>query len=314
MPSPASKFQLLTLLQLSQQVIKSYSPNLMVHPILQSSDTIPSFLSSPPAPRQLAEPIISLLPRLHVLVTGPGLGRDPTTQKVVAEVLKEARTRGIPFVLDADALLLVQEQPDLVRGYADCILTPNVVEFTRLARAVGVDVQLPMGEGEGEGENVASASDACERLSSALGGVTVIQKGRHDVISNGSVTLISDVEGGLKRSGGQGDTLTGVLGTFLAWRKAYHEGLWDTGEDGEKVAQAKCDIESEINDKGSGDSKKMSPTTTVLLAAWAGSTITRGCSRRAFAAKGRSMQASDLTDEVYGSFLELIGEPGVAKL
>jgi ATP-dependent NAD(P)H-hydrate dehydratase len=103
------------------------------------------------------------------------------------------------------------------------------------------------------------------------------------------------------------------LGTFLAWRKAYHEGLWDTGAADEKIAQAKHDIESEINDTSSLGGK-MSPATTILLAAWAGSTITRECSRRAFAAKGRSMQASDLTDEVHGSFLELIGEPGVAKL
>jgi ATP-dependent NAD(P)H-hydrate dehydratase len=232
----------------------------------------------------------------------------------VVEVLKEARTRCVPFVLDADALLLVQEQPDLVRGYADCILTPNVVEFRRLARAVGVDVQLSIGAEERERENMTSASDACERLSSALGGVTIIQKGRHDVISNGMVTLLSDMEGGLKRSGGQGDTLTGALGTFLAWRKAYHEGLWDTGVDSGKIAQAKHDIESEINDASSFRGKKMSPTTTILLAAWAGSIITRECSRRAFAAKGRSMQASDLTEEVHGSFSELIGEPGVSRL
>ena len=37
--------------------------------------------------------------------------------------------------------------------------------------------------------------------------------------------------GGLKRSGGQGDTLTGSLGTFLAWRKAYLDRIWD--HDGE---------------------------------------------------------------------------------
>lgn len=32
------------------------------------------------------------------------------------------------------------------------------------------------------------------------------------------------------------------------------------------------------------------------------------CSRNAFKNKGRSLQASDLTDEVHPSFLELFGE------
>lgn len=33
-------------------------------------------------------------------------------------------------------------------------------------------------------------------------------------------------EGGKKRSGGQGDTLTGCIATVLAWRKAHNDQLW----------------------------------------------------------------------------------------
>ncbi|PGG96256.1 ATP-dependent (S)-NAD(P)H-hydrate dehydratase [Blastomyces parvus] len=309
-------------------VIKSYSPNLMVHPILQSSNTLSSFANNPlsaPHARALAEPILSFLSRLHVLVIGPGLGRDPTTQEIVIEIIKEARAREIPIVLDADALLLVQSHPDLIHGYADCILTPNVVEFARLAKALGADVSSVS-------ENDAGKSEACKRLSKALGGVTIIQKGPHDTISNGIANVVCDVQGGLKRSGGQGDTLTGSLGTLLAWRKAYHEGLWETGES-EVEAEvgreglSKHDVEKELSlsgeesggggemeEGGKRQQKKLSRPATLLLVAWAGSAITRECSRRAFVAKGRSMQASDLTDEVHGSFLDLIGEPGEAKL
>ena len=68
---------------------------------------------------------------------------------------------------------------------------------------------------------------AAETLSKAFGGVTIIQKGAKDYISNGEHTFVSDIEGGLKRSGGQGDTLTGSLATFLGWRKAYLDKLWD---------------------------------------------------------------------------------------
>jgi ATP-dependent NAD(P)H-hydrate dehydratase len=284
----------------------------MVHPILPSSASVPNPGSIDPP--SLAKPIVAMFSRLHVLVIGPGLGRDGVTQKVVEELLKEARTRSLPFVLDADALMIVTEKPDLVKGYKECILTPNVMEFGRLAKALGIelpsqsDVQK---EQQSEDEKTSKASEACEKLAKALGGVTIVQKGPRDIISNGVTSIVCDLAGGLKRSGGQGDTLTGSLGTLMAWRAAYHDGLWDTGEKGsDKVAESKQDVQAELEDT----SRKMSPTTTLLLAAYGGSALTRDCSRRAFKVKGRSLQASDLTDEVHESFLSLIGEPEGSKL
>lgn len=275
----------------------------MVHPLLPSTDSVenPKSIDAP----ALAGPIISMLSRLHALVIGPGLGRDGVTLKVVAEVIKEARSRSIPFVLDADGLLVVTEDPSLIKGYKECILTPNVVEFGRLAKALGVDTPSQADIGKEGGDKTSKESDACQQLSNALGGVTILQKGPHDVISNGTTSIINDIKGGLKRSGGQGDTLTGSLGTMLAWRAAYHEKLWDSSEkENEKEAESREDVQAELE-----SDRRMSPVTTLLLAAWAGSSITRECSRQAFEAKGRSMQASDLTDEVHKSFLKLIGEP-----
>ncbi|RJE20268.1 hypothetical protein PHISCL_07401 [Aspergillus sclerotialis] len=282
----------------------------MVHPLLPSSETVKDPNSiDPPA---LASPIIAMLSRLHVLVIGPGLGRDEVTTKVVAEVMKEARSRSIPFVLDADGLTLVTEDLDLIKGYKNCILTPNVNEFSRLAKATGVEVpsQAKVEVGPGE-DKTSKESEACEKLANALGGVTIIQKGPHDVISNGVTSIVSDVVGGLKRSGGQGDTLTGSLGTLLAWRAAYHNKLWNSEEnENPKEAQNRQEVTAELE----SEDKRMSPATTLILAAWAGSGITRECSRRAFNSKGRSMEAGDLTDEVHGAFLYLIGEPSQSKV
>jgi ATP-dependent NAD(P)H-hydrate dehydratase len=145
----------------------------------------------------ISEEVVGMLSRLHVIVIGPGLGRDKLMQDTCANVIEEARKKNIPFVLDADGLYLAQTRPELVQGCTECILTPNVVEFGRLAKAKGVDVQ------EGNPEEL------CAKLSKAFGGVTIIQKGGKDFISNGANTLVSEGEGGLKRSGGQGDTLTG---------------------------------------------------------------------------------------------------------
>ncbi|KAG6138901.1 hypothetical protein E4U12_007839 [Claviceps purpurea] len=253
-------------------VIKTYSPNLMVHPLMRQTPSGDE--AKAPSPDDVSAPIIEMLPRLHVLVIGPGLGRDPLMQDTVSRVIQAAREKKILMVLDADALQLVQKRPELVRGYREAILTPNVVEFGRLWDALGLAEK-----------NVEPKTERVEIMARALGGVTVIQKGGRDVISDGETTLVNDLEGGKKRSGGQGDTLTGSVATFLAWRKAYLDGLWDVG--GEEKLE-----ESEL----------------VRLAAFGGSAITRECSRRAFLARGRSLQASDLTDEVHGAFLALFGE------
>ncbi|KAF7503603.1 hypothetical protein GJ744_003586 [Endocarpon pusillum] len=261
------------------QTIKSYSPNLMVSPLLRSTKSL-AMSQFDPSIEEMTSPILALLPRLHVLVIGPGLGRDDITLKQVAAIIKAARSHDppVPLVLDADGLFLINSDPDLIKGYKECILTPNVIEFARIAKGVGVSLD--------EGDR----NKDCENLAKALGGVCIIQKGKVDHISTGEGTTTCDFEGGLKRSGGQGDTLTGSLGTFLAWRQAYHEGLWESAN-------------------------KMSREETLLAAAFAGSAITRECSRKAFKKNGRSLQASDLTDEVHGSFLSLIGEPeGDSKL
>lgn len=250
-------------------VIKTYSPNLMVHPYMRQSKNLASSESA----EGVFDEVCGMLSRLHVIVVGPGLGRDELMQATAARVLREARRQNIPFVLDADGLMIAQNEPDIVDGYKECILTPNVVEFGRLAKSKGIDV---------EG---ADPTTLCERLAKAFGGVTIIQKGPKDYISNGEHTLVSDGEGGLKRSGGQGDTLTGSLATLLAYRKAYLDRLWDHDND-------------------------LSPSELLALAAYGGSAVTRECSRLAFKEKGRALQAGDLTERVHEAFLNVIGEPG----
>ncbi|KAM3463890.1 hypothetical protein MY5147_006880 [Beauveria neobassiana] len=258
-------------------VIKTYSPNLMVHPLMRqsSSEANESAASKESTGAdKIASPIIDMLARLHVLVIGPGLGRDPLMLDTVEHVIRAAKAKDIPIVLDADALQLVQRDLGLIKGYSQAVLTPNVVEFDRLWKAVGID------DGGSESE-----TQRVEALAKALGGVTIIQKGQQDHISNGKVSLTNDIQGGRKRSGGQGDTLTGSVATFLAWRKAYLDELWKDTE------TPRLDKEEMIG-----------------LAAFGGSAITRECSRIAFSKRGRSLQASDLTDEIHSAFMRLFGE------
>jgi len=239
----------------------------MVHPYMRQQKN----LAKDESIDSISDQVIGMLDRLHVIVIGPGLGRDPAMQETCARVITEAKKKNISFVLDADGLFLAQTRPELVKGYKECILTPNIVEFGRLAKAQNIDME--------EGDK----SKLCEKLANAFGGVTIIQKGASDYISNGKFTLVSEGEGGLKRSGGQGDTLTGSLATLLAYRQAYLEKIWD--HDGD-----------------------MQPDELLALCAYGGSAITRECSRLAFKEKGRSLQAADLTEHVHTAFLDIIGE------
>ncbi|XP_046520409.1 ATP-dependent (S)-NAD(P)H-hydrate dehydratase isoform X3 [Equus quagga] len=173
-------------------VIKSYSPELIVHPVLDSPDAV--------------QDVEKWLPRLHALVVGPGLGRDDGLLRNVKGILEASKARDVPVVIDADGLWLIAEQPALIQGYQKAVLTPNHAEFRRLSEAVLRD---PMDSSDPHG--------AVLRLSQALGNVTVVRKGERDVISDGRQVLECSQEGSSRRCGGQGDLLSGSLGVLVHW-------------------------------------------------------------------------------------------------
>uniref|UniRef100_A0A0P6J488 ATP-dependent (S)-NAD(P)H-hydrate dehydratase n=1 Tax=Heterocephalus glaber TaxID=10181 RepID=A0A0P6J488_HETGA len=173
-------------------VIKAYSPELIVHPVLDSPNA--------------AQEVEKWLPRLHALVVGPGLGRDGLLLDSTKGILEAARVRDIPVVIDADGLWLVAQRPALILGYQKAILTPNHMEFSRLHEAVlsgPVDSTDPRG--------------SILKLSRALGNVTVVLKGEQDLISDGQQVLECSHKGSGRRCGGQGDLLSGSLGVMAHW-------------------------------------------------------------------------------------------------
>ncbi|GAA5990789.1 hypothetical protein JCM10908_000015 [Rhodotorula pacifica] len=246
-------------------IIKTYSPDLIVHTDLNEN------LSE----QEIEEVFKGILPRLHTLVIGPGLGRSPHMQLSARIALRLARENDLYVVLDADGLFLVQNDPSVVKGYERAVLTPNVVEFGRLAESCNVDSSLP-------------ATELASAISRALGGPTIVQKGREDRITNGRETLISDLTGSSRRCGGQGDVLSGAVGTFLAWGKNYEE------------REAK-DEEDPIR-----------PQEITLLAAYAASSLTRTASRLTFAKYKRAMQTGEMLGYVGEAFEQVFGSESVS--
>ncbi|XP_053733039.1 ATP-dependent (S)-NAD(P)H-hydrate dehydratase isoform X1 [Synchiropus splendidus] len=173
-------------------VIKSYSPELIVHPVLDSPNAV--------------EEIEKWLPRLHGLVVGPGLGRDDLLLKAAKEVIEKSKARDIPIVIDADGLWLVTQQPSVIQGYQKGILTPNFMEFTRLYEALhhkSVDGSDPQ--------------RSLLQLSAAMGNLTLLLKGEKDLITDGTKVVTCSIEGSGRRCGGQGDLLSGSLGVLAHW-------------------------------------------------------------------------------------------------
>lgn len=170
--------------------IKCYSPELVVLPVVDGDGADAA----------------AVLPRLHALVVGPGLGREPAVLAAARRVIAAARASALPTVLDADALFLAAQDPSTVHGFKEAVLTPNVVEFARLYKAV-------LGS-----EPPADQRCATKELATSLGGVTIVAKGPTDIISDGEQMWACDAPGALRRCGGQGDVLAGSIGVFLAWR------------------------------------------------------------------------------------------------
>lgn len=102
--------------QAAAQPIKSYSPDLIVHPLLDRPEAVPE--------------IAQWLLRLHVLVIGPGLGQNEAVMENVQQLLRTEEIQGIQLVIDADGLKLAEFIAPLVglRG----VMTPNAMEYKRM--------------------------------------------------------------------------------------------------------------------------------------------------------------------------------------
>lgn len=169
-------------------VIKSYSPELIVHPLLDERNAV-----------QHIQPVMD---RLHLMIIGPGLGNDTVAVRNAVELIILCRQTQKPLIIDADAISLVVRDPSLVRDYNGVILTPNAVEFSRL---FGMD-----------------RDNIMEAMAKYGKGMTVLEKGPSDRIYD-----TYDIErfdcplsgGSTRRCGGQGDLLAGALATFYYWAR-----------------------------------------------------------------------------------------------
>jgi hydroxyethylthiazole kinase-like uncharacterized protein yjeF len=159
-----------------------------------------------------AQPELMLRPAAWVLgagadalVCGPGLGTGDDAAELVARAIAEP----VPLVVDADALTLLAQRPDLAAAIAaraaPTIATPHPGEAGRLLARSVADVQA---------DRIAAALAIADKLRASVvlkgaGSVLAHPDGRWDVNASGNPALAS---------AGTGDVLSGFAGAFLAQR------------------------------------------------------------------------------------------------
>lgn len=142
---------------------------------------------------------VTVSTRLHAVVVGPGLGRDPEIRAEVRALVRRAR---VPVVLDADGLHAVDVELLASRDdpTSTVILTPHDGEYTALA-----------GHEPGPDRIEAATSLACATRCLVLlkGPVTVVAApdGATRVVRAGTPALAT---------AGSGDVLAGLIGGALA--------------------------------------------------------------------------------------------------
>jgi len=248
--------------------IKSYGPEVIVLPSLRTVQES-NEEKSPKSVKDIVADILSWVSRLHVLVIGPGLGRDKMIQETTGAIIRGARDINLPLLIDADGLWTVENDPSLVQDYPLAILTPNGNEYKRLCVKI---LHRDITEDKDPVETV-------KELARRLGNVTIVRKGATDIISNGSAVIECNVSGGPRRCGGQGDVLAGTIATFAAWASR-----------------------KDITIRPYKDEPILP---NLMLAAYGGCTLTRDCSRVSFENKKRAMVGFDLVEVLGQRFYEL---------
>ena len=169
--------------------ISSMSPNLITIK-LEGDHLNPSNISA----------IKPYLEKTTAVVMGPGLGLHKETKKTVKEIVEAVEKAKIPLLLDADGLKAFAEFKQKMRS--PIVLTPHAGEY-RILTGKEPHKDLDM--------RAAEVQKSAKKL-----GAVILLKGNVDVISDGKRVKLNFTGNPGMTVGGTGDTLSGIVGAFLA--------------------------------------------------------------------------------------------------
>jgi len=142
---------------------------------------------------------------MSAVAIGPGWGQSTGLAELVRRLYIDV---ACPLVVDADALNLLAEMPDVltletsVGPVAERIFTPHPGEFARL---LGTDI-----------DNVQSQREELAVRFANDHGVVLLLKGHQTVITDGKRLAVNQTGNSGMATGGSGDVLTGLIAALLA--------------------------------------------------------------------------------------------------
>ena len=165
------------------EIVAKHIPSVMVHPITSKKE------------------VLDKISWADVLLLGCGTGVNEETKKIVFDLIK---TNEKPMCLDADALNIISENPDiLLSKKCEIILTPHILEFSRLS---GLSV-----------DEIKKKPIECAKAFSKKYGVTLVLKDAVTIVSDkfGHIFISSGSNSGMATAG-SGDVLAGIITGLLA--------------------------------------------------------------------------------------------------
>ena len=167
--------------------IASFSPNLVVHSL--AGDRIVG--SDLEALRDLCE-------RADAVLVGSGAGDHNTTREALRELVRRCDR---PLVVDADCIAAVAEDLAVLSG-KEGVITPHAAELASLT-------------GRETPNDTEGRCEETETLAKTTG-MTVLLKGRIDVVSDGKRTKLNRTGNAAMSVGGTGDVLAGAVAGLMA--------------------------------------------------------------------------------------------------
>lgn len=177
-----------------------------------------------------ALPVIrETIKKADAVIFGPGMSLNEDALNTAPEVFSILKKQNIPAVIDADALKVLAKNPEF-KNWDKAVITPHLGEF-KLFLSQNITTHL---------DTLTSKMAVVEQTSKGWG-LTVLLKGRYDIISNGVKTKINKTGNPGMTVGGTGDVLTGIIGALLANKidifRAACIGAYLNGRAGDLAAQ-----------------------------------------------------------------------------
>ena len=140
----------------------------------------------------------------NVIVLGPGLGTNAWAEQMMQQTFIACKKRNLPLVMDADALNIMTSLKLKVMTPHKLVITPHPGEAARLLKKNVLEI---------EKDRFKSA----KQLSQKFNSVTVL-KGSGTIVCSNNKLRFGVCESGNPgmASGGMGDILSGLIGSFIA--------------------------------------------------------------------------------------------------